>query len=205
VGGGLLAVGTRFLVEAQPVYPFTLASWPSCHTRRTCTHTHTLIRTRPLTQEHRGDVEGGVQGPGHVPLIRHERCRALVPVRVRCRRGCSACWGGELWLIVFSSVGPWPGLCSRALEVATLLLLLLLPLLLLPLPPVPRYISYPRTESSAYPSSFDVREVVEKQAGHPVWGAYVRTLLATGGMQVGANQAGVVVNVNVNVNDIRLG
>jgi DNA topoisomerase IA len=59
---------------------------------------------------------------------------------------------------------------------------------LLSLPPVPRYISYPRTESSAYPSSFDVREVVEKQAGHPVWGAYVRTLLATGGMQVGANR-----------------
>lgn len=42
------------------------------------------------------------------------------------------------------------------------------------------YISYPRTESTAYPTSFDVRGILLTQQSHPVWGEYVRSLLATG-------------------------
>jgi DNA topoisomerase IA len=42
------------------------------------------------------------------------------------------------------------------------------------------YISYPRTESSAYPKSFDVRATLAEQRSHPVWGDYVTSLLAIG-------------------------
>lgn len=42
------------------------------------------------------------------------------------------------------------------------------------------YISYPRTESSAYPKSFDVRATLAEQRSHPVWGDYVTSLLALG-------------------------
>ena len=43
-----------------------------------------------------------------------------------------------------------------------------------------RYVSYPRTESTQYPASYDLRETVREQASHPVWGAYARKLLADG-------------------------
>ena len=36
------------------------------------------------------------------------------------------------------------------------------------------YLSYPRTESSAYPPNFDFDEVLAEQARHPLWGAYAR-------------------------------
>ena len=42
------------------------------------------------------------------------------------------------------------------------------------------YLSYPRTESSAYPKSFDVKGALQEQAGDNRWGSYVRDLLATG-------------------------
>ena len=42
------------------------------------------------------------------------------------------------------------------------------------------YLSYPRTESTAYPKSFDVRYYLEQQASNRNWGAYVRGLLAAG-------------------------
>jgi DNA topoisomerase-3 len=42
------------------------------------------------------------------------------------------------------------------------------------------HISYPRTESSRYPASFDVAEAVGQHCGHPVWGGYARALLALG-------------------------
>jgi hypothetical protein len=35
-------------------------------------------------------------------------------------------------------------------------------------------------ESSAYPSSFDFREVLQSQRGHPEWGSYAAHLLAKG-------------------------
>ncbi|KAJ7297715.1 hypothetical protein O6H91_Y040400 [Diphasiastrum complanatum] len=42
------------------------------------------------------------------------------------------------------------------------------------------YISYPRTESTAYPQSFDIRGVLSVHAKNPVWGDYVISLLVAG-------------------------
>lgn len=42
------------------------------------------------------------------------------------------------------------------------------------------YLSYPRTESTAYPKSFDVRGVLQMQAGDSRWGSYVSDLLKSG-------------------------
>ena len=42
------------------------------------------------------------------------------------------------------------------------------------------YLSYPRTESSAYPSSFDIKGTLKLQADDPRWGTYVRDLLKAG-------------------------
>ncbi|KAG7362205.1 DNA topoisomerase [Nitzschia inconspicua] len=42
------------------------------------------------------------------------------------------------------------------------------------------YLSYPRTESTAYPKSFDIKGTLEQQAGDGRWGAFVRELLAQG-------------------------
>nr|CCC53485.1 putative DNA topoisomerase III, fragment [Trypanosoma vivax Y486] len=39
------------------------------------------------------------------------------------------------------------------------------------------YISYPRTESTAYPSSFDFKGALAQHERHPQWGAYVQGLL----------------------------
>jgi DNA topoisomerase IA len=39
------------------------------------------------------------------------------------------------------------------------------------------YISYPRTESSQYAQSFDLREVLCAHTQHALWGEYVRSLL----------------------------
>lgn len=40
------------------------------------------------------------------------------------------------------------------------------------------YISYPRTESSAYPPNFDLHATLEAQRKHPVWGDYTRAIQA---------------------------
>eukprot|EP00111_Clytia_hemisphaerica_P010804 TCONS_00031598-protein len=42
------------------------------------------------------------------------------------------------------------------------------------------YISYPRTETSAYPPSFDLYGALEEQANHPNWGRVVSYLLDSG-------------------------
>ena len=42
------------------------------------------------------------------------------------------------------------------------------------------YISYPRTESTSYPSSFDIREAISIQTRHSQWGSYASELLAQG-------------------------
>ncbi|XP_014521718.1 DNA topoisomerase 3-beta isoform X1 [Vigna radiata var. radiata] len=42
------------------------------------------------------------------------------------------------------------------------------------------FISYPRTESTAYPPSFDFRGVLSAQTNNPTWGNYVHGLLTTG-------------------------
>ncbi|KAF8388494.1 hypothetical protein HHK36_027166 [Tetracentron sinense] len=42
------------------------------------------------------------------------------------------------------------------------------------------FISYPRTESTAYPSSFDFKGTLEAQVNNPTWGDYVWTLIADG-------------------------
>ncbi|KER22031.1 hypothetical protein T265_09785 [Opisthorchis viverrini] len=42
------------------------------------------------------------------------------------------------------------------------------------------YINYPRTETTAYPSTFDLRGLVQQQAKHPQWGDVARDLLASG-------------------------
>lgn len=40
------------------------------------------------------------------------------------------------------------------------------------------YLSYPRTESSAYPPNFDLRGALASQARHPVWGEYTSAIMA---------------------------
>jgi len=42
------------------------------------------------------------------------------------------------------------------------------------------YLSYPRTESSAYPPNFDFKSLVAAQQRHPVWGEYAAALLRDG-------------------------
>lgn len=40
------------------------------------------------------------------------------------------------------------------------------------------YLSYPRTESSAYPEHFDFKEILTEQRHHPIWGDYAKALLS---------------------------
>lgn len=42
------------------------------------------------------------------------------------------------------------------------------------------YLSYPRTESSAYPPNFDITGTLSAQRHHPVWGPYASQLLQAG-------------------------
>lgn len=42
------------------------------------------------------------------------------------------------------------------------------------------YLSYPRTESSAYPPNFDIKTPLSAQAQHPIWGQYASSLLQQG-------------------------
>ena len=42
------------------------------------------------------------------------------------------------------------------------------------------YLSYPRTESSAYPKSFDIRGTLEQQTSDNRWGQFCRDLLKSG-------------------------
>ena len=42
------------------------------------------------------------------------------------------------------------------------------------------YLSYPRTQSSAYPKSFDIAGTLQSQASDNQWGSYIRDLLMEG-------------------------
>ena len=42
------------------------------------------------------------------------------------------------------------------------------------------YLSYPRTESTAYPNGFDFSEVLAAQRRHPIWGEYTSAIMANG-------------------------
>lgn len=42
------------------------------------------------------------------------------------------------------------------------------------------YLSYPRTESTAYPPGFDFNEVLVAQRRHPTWGEYTSAIMANG-------------------------
>ena len=53
------------------------------------------------------------------------------------------------------------------------------------------YLSYPRTESTAYPKGFDFAPLVEAQAADPEWGAHARWLLEGGRMDTAGGRGGV--------------
>ena len=42
------------------------------------------------------------------------------------------------------------------------------------------WISYPRTESTAYAAGFDLAAAVRLQGRHPIWGEYASALLQAG-------------------------
>lgn len=42
------------------------------------------------------------------------------------------------------------------------------------------YLSYPRTESTAYPASYDIREALSIHRNHPIWGDYASSLMSLG-------------------------
>jgi len=42
------------------------------------------------------------------------------------------------------------------------------------------YITYPRTESTSYPSSFDFKEILMSHKGNSEWGPYVAKVLREG-------------------------
>ncbi|GBF93668.1 DNA topoisomerase [Raphidocelis subcapitata] len=53
------------------------------------------------------------------------------------------------------------------------------------------YLSYPRTESTAYPPNFDMGGALGEQARHPVWGEYASAVLAAGAaLPKGGHDAG---------------
>jgi DNA topoisomerase-3 len=41
-------------------------------------------------------------------------------------------------------------------------------------------LSYPRTESSAYPATFEFRVILKEHTRHPIWGEYSAALLSNG-------------------------
>ena len=51
------------------------------------------------------------------------------------------------------------------------------------------YLSYPRTESTAYPKGFDFNEVLAAQQRHPIWGEYTTAIMANGFTAPKANVA----------------
>jgi len=53
------------------------------------------------------------------------------------------------------------------------------------------YMSYPRTESSKYPPSFDVTSVLREQSRHPKWGQTVQHLLQSSGGHIRPPPGGV--------------
>ena len=131
--------------------------------------------------QHRRAAEDRVLRPQHRSAGRLEHCGA--PVHLRPAQVPS---GPETLLPVQSPVGRpvWlissagarrdllgctpaatalPGLCSSLVAEG-----------------VDRGCSYPRTESSAYPASFEFRKTLQDHARHPVWGDYAAALLSAG-------------------------
>ena len=47
------------------------------------------------------------------------------------------------------------------------------------------YISYPRTETTAYPLTFDLHSALKEQAKYPSWGKLVDFLLFSGNIDGG--------------------
>merc|ERR1719277_598373 len=41
------------------------------------------------------------------------------------------------------------------------------------------FTTYPRTETTQYPASFPIRDILEEHGEHPKWGYWCRTLLGT--------------------------
>lgn len=46
-------------------------------------------------------------------------------------------------------------------------------------PPPQGYLSYPRTESTAYPPNFDFHTLLAAQRAHPIWGEFAASLVGS--------------------------
>ncbi|KAK6122903.1 hypothetical protein DH2020_043369 [Rehmannia glutinosa] len=167
---------------------FTTARAPAGDTRRTIA----LARCRPARPPN--PVNGSHHTRPHVPSIASAR-EPHAPPSGRCRTRAARpnfralffdmkLWIAPLftnalsWLSLMSAsiyANPFLDVASSALGFGPQLAMQLAERLY-----TQGFISYPRTESTAYPSSFDYKGTLGALARNPVWGDYVQHLLSDG-------------------------
>ena len=125
-----------------------------------CVVTPTWARSRLFDEE---------TARAFLPLVDEAREFRVADVRVEPATRARPCGLNTVEMLKAASAGLGMG-AHRAMQVAERLYMA-------------GHISYPRTESTAYPRGFSaLRETLATQRAHPVWGAYVTALLDDGNM-----------------------